>query len=165
MLNKIDKDIIELEGVIKEGLRHCSGIDADGTEHPGKDGIVGTIRRQRPFFEDVIPNFSEFYNGTINLDISPQMFEVVYHDYEVICDWRKDGIPQTFWFVNVGLRHKKALYGGLVYYPCPRQGKARKRESIFELLFPFVLDLNYEDRASILYSPIQIVIKSGGAIR
>jgi hypothetical protein len=151
---------IELDGIVMRGLRHCSGIDEDGTEYPGTDGVVGTIRKQRPYFEEAIPGFERCYNGTINLDISPHIFELINHDYEVICDWRKNGEPQTFWFTNVGLCHNSKFHEGLVYFPCPRKGKARKRESTFELLFPFISNLNYEDEATILYSPNKIVIKS-----
>ena len=148
----MDNNIMTLKGIVDKGLRHASGVDEDGTEYPGPKGIVGTIERQRPFFEEVIPDFSEIYNGTLNVNIHPKKFEIKKPDYEVICDWREDGLPQTFWFVNIELNHNENSYEGLVYHPCPRQGKARKRESTFELLFPFIQNLNYGAQVSISYS-------------
>ena len=80
------RNVTILEGIVKEGFRHASGIGKDGTEYPGAKGIVGTIRSQRLFFEEVIPNFSRFYNGTINFDISPKTFKINRPDYEITCN-------------------------------------------------------------------------------
>ena len=150
---------VELEGIVKQGLRHASGEDIDGKKYPDADGVVGTISKQKPFFKEVIPESSRFFNGTINLDITPNLFRILNPDYEVTCQWKK-GVTETFWFVDVDIKHNHSFSKGFVYYPGTSEIKRHTVNNMFELLAPKMPDVNYGDAISILYSPVKIKIYS-----
>ena len=134
---------IILSGKIKEGLRIASGVNPDKSLK-----LNNTIYLQKPFFEKAqIPNISEFYNGTINLDISPNKFKILQPDYEVTCEWI-DGVTETFWFVEVLINFKNKKYQGYIYYPCPSPVKSHKDDTI-ELLTSKIKNLKYGDRLTV----------------
>lgn len=134
---------IVITGKVKQGLRIASGSNLDPTLK-----LNNTIYLQKPFFEKAhIPNISEFYNGTINLDISPNKFKILQPDYEVTCEWI-DGVTETFWFVEVSINFKNKKYQGYIYYPCPSKVKSHNDDTI-ELLSKKIPDLHYDDLISI----------------
>lgn len=141
---------IVLKGRVVRGYGIASGLNPDPTLK-----LNNTIYLQKPFFEKArIPNISKMYNGTINLDISPQEFKIIQPDYEVTCEWIKD-VTETFWFVKTIIDFKSKKYQAYVYYPCPSEVKSHK-DNIVELLTQKMPDLNYGQLLSIQVSEEKI---------
>ncbi len=130
---------IILSGYVKEGLRIASGLNPDPSLK-----LNNTIFLQKPFFTKAgIPRIHEYYNGTINLDISPKEFKIVKPHFEVTCEWFP-GVTETFWLVDVVIEFKNSRYPAYVYYPCPSPVKSHDN-TIVELLAEKIEDLNYSD--------------------
>jgi len=142
-----------IDGVIVEGHRIASGLN----DLPSDEVVNATIRKQRPYFEKVVPGFSDIYNGSVNVDISPRTFDILKPDHEITCEWA-EGFRETFWFVSVSLVHNGTSHKGWIYYPCPGPLKKHSNNK-FEFLAPWIDDLNYGDIASILYSSEKVFIK------
>jgi len=132
------QNITEISGIVDRGLRHSSGYDENGKAFRFYGSNVGSIKSQRSFFEKIIPEFSEIYNGSINVSIHPKRFDIVEFDYEINCKWDPNRRAENFWFVNTAIIHKNNSYKGYVYYPCPSEWKKRKENnnlSCFKKIF------------------------------
>jgi hypothetical protein len=141
-----------VEGVIVEGHRIASGLNDLSPE----EVVNATIRKQRPYFERVIPGFSDIYDGSVNVDISPRTFDILKPDYEITCEWA-EGFRETFWFVGVSLAHNGRSHESWIYYPCPGPLKKHPNNK-FELLAPWIDEMSYGDGVSILYSSEKVLI-------
>ncbi len=117
------KNIAEISGVVERGLRHSSGYNEEGEAFRFYDGIIGSIRSQRPFFEEIIPNFSEIHDGSINISIRPKRFDILTFDYEITCRWDPNRPSETFRFVGVDLSHEGKLYSGMFIILAFQNGK------------------------------------------
>lgn len=159
-LNKyIMGDIIEIQGVVEEGLRHCSGYDKEGKPFRYYGKTIGSIKSQRPFFEEAIPAFSEIHNGTINVGIHPRTFEIMEPDHIMSnCKWDPGRDAENFWLVELDLVHNDKSYQGYLYYPCPSDWKKRPENNTLEILSPFIKGLNYEDSVLVRYDSDKIKI-------
>ena len=149
----------EIIGTLEQGLRHASGIDEEGKAFRFYGGVAGSIKSQRPFFEEVLPKFSEIYNGTLNIGIYPRRFDIIDFDYEITNSrWDPNRPPENFWFVNIGLNIRNLNYGGYVYYPCPSEWKKRKENHTFEILAPHIPDIEYGNRITLKFDSEKIKI-------
>ena len=71
-----------LQGHIKQGGRGASGRGSDG---------VGSIAQQTSFFDARgVPRARQWFNGTINIDLTPWKYEIVRPNYEVMAAWHPD---------------------------------------------------------------------------
>ncbi len=139
-----------LEGIVARGRRMASGLN----DLPASEIINDTIRKQKPFFERVVPRIAEAFNGTVNIDVSPTQLTIIGPDHEITCEWEKD-ITETFWLVEASLRHLGRDYQGWMYYPCP--GPLKKHNNgIIEFLAPPIGRLSYGDSVRFGYSPDKI---------
>jgi hypothetical protein len=141
-------------GRVKRGLRLASGLG----EPVRGPRLINTIEKQRCFFEEIVPGMEYFYNGTINLDISPLEFRILKQDFEIKCKW-EENIEETFWFVESKLQFKKKKYDGMIYYPCPSETKEYSKNNMFEIIAPFIEYLKYGDKLYIQYNDSKILIK------
>ena len=145
-------DFEYINGRITRGRGIASGRGFD----PNNSRITDSIRKQKPYFEGIVPEISEVFNGTINIDISPREFEILRPDYEVSCEWEKE-IYEKFWFVRTILHHDNSLHVGLLYYPCPGYLKKHKN-TIIEFLADWIVGIKIDDSVTIRYSPEQFRI-------
>ena len=135
------KDI--LKGKVAKGYQIASGSNPDKSLK-----LNNTIFLQKPFFKEAgIPDIEKYYNGTINLDISPNEFKIIKPDYEVTCNWI-DEIIETFWFVKIFINFDGKKYRGLIYYPCPSKVKSHS-DYVVELLTKKIPNLNYANLLSV----------------
>ncbi len=132
---------LQINGIIIQGLRSASGLNGHGGN--------GTIAKQKPFFELAgVKRVGSWYNGTINVDISPKEFKILKPDHIVTCEWLPN-ITETFWLVNVELKHNNKFYPSYIYYPCPSEVKAHPDTTI-EIITEHIQSLNYGDEVTII---------------
>lgn len=137
-------DYVVISGTVRQGLRIGSGL-AERPKMTPYGALNDCIRKQKPFFErSGVPNISQMYNGTINLDISPKKFQITNPDYEVKdCEWHPR-LKESFWFVAGEAIFKGQGYEGYIYYPCPSEVKSHP-DNLVEILSQKIPDLNYGD--------------------
>nr|AKQ02448.1 hypothetical protein [uncultured Parcubacteria bacterium Rifle_16ft_4_minimus_37647] len=129
-----------LGGKVKRGRMIASGL-AFAAEIP-ETKSSGTIELQKIFFAAAgVEHIYDMHSGTINLDISPNKFEILNPDYEVTCEWAR-GVEETFHFVKATIFYKDVEYDGYIYYPCPSRFKSHG-DNIVGLLTYKIPEVNY----------------------
>ena len=128
-----------VRGEIKPGHGVASGKGKD-ERYP-----EGTLKQQFKHFLERGLDLSNYFMGTINLDISPCSFEIKKPKYFFKdIDW-SDHIPlENFYFFDVSLYYKDKTYKGLVYMPDPETKEDHiQKPTVLELIFPKIEDLEY----------------------
>ena len=130
-------DTIAVKGIVIEGHRVASG--------PSKDYPYGAIEKQKPFFKAQGLDLRTFYNGTLNISISPNTFKMVNPEltFEYV-EWTDLHPPETFSFSKCVLKFKGVRHPGWVYYPHP-ETKIRhyQQPTMIEILTRFVPNIQY----------------------
>ena len=142
-----------VQGVVTQGYRVASG--------PSKDYPYGALDRQRPFFAARGLDLSEYFTGTLNIDIRPHTFELVRPEFtfrEV--EWTDLHPPEHFSFSRCKVIFDEAEYPGWVYYPHP-ETKLRhfQNPSLLEVMAYPIPNIQYGDAVSVLVNPEEIVIR------
>jgi hypothetical protein len=105
-----------------------------------------------PHFKEAgVPDIDAMYSGTINVDISPKVFEVLTPGYEVCCMWI-DGVEETFWLVALQIVFEGCSHKGYLYYPCVSEQHTR-RDTMMEILAPKIAGIAYGKQISVLVPP------------
>jgi hypothetical protein len=137
-------------GIIIEGLRIASGQNPNP---PIKLGMTlnNTIALQKPHFHKAgVPNILDMFNGTINVNIAPQQFQITQPDHEVTCTWFEN-FTETFWLVRAHIVHQDTTQRGYLYYPCPSEVKSHK-DTTMEILTGYIPRVSYGDSVKIYMS-------------
>jgi hypothetical protein len=146
---------ITIKGIVVQGHRVAS--------QPSDVYPYGTIEKQKPVFKALGLDLESFYNGTLNISISPNTFKLVKPEitFEYL-EWTDLHPPETFSFSKCTLIYKKVRYPGWVYYPHP-ETKIRHFEnpSIIEILTQHVPDIHYADHVKIELNSAEIAISTG----
>jgi hypothetical protein len=125
---------------VVQGHRVASGQNGD-PRYPG-----GTIQMQQPFFKALGLDLSQFYPGTMNVDIAPAAYRVVAprHRFRQVA-WHPTAPAEDFSFFDVELTGiGKAAVAGFIYYPHPETKPCHfQQTTVLELLLPFVPSLRY----------------------
>lgn len=132
-------DWISLSGKVARGHRVASG--------PSKDYPYGTIEKQRPIFKSLGLDLSDCFNGTLNIDIRPQKFEIVKPQYtfEQVA-WTDLHPPETFSFSRCRVVYRGQSYDGWVYYPHPETKRQHfQNESLLEVIAQRIPEIQYGD--------------------
>src|ERR1700686_5786575 len=144
---------LRLTGTIVRGIGGASG-------QAFSDG-VGSIARQTQFFERKgVPRASQWFKGTINIDLTPLEFQIIRADYEVTAAWHPEhpAFEETFWLVDVTLEFQGTRYPAYIYYPLPSAMKVHP-DSTMELLTQRIEGLRYEGQATVLIPEDSIRLK------
>ena len=66
-----------------------------------------------------VPRASQWFKGTINIDLTPLEFQIIRADYEVTAAWHPEhpAFEETFWLVDVTLEFQGTRYPAYLYYP------------------------------------------------
>ena len=143
---------IILKGIVVQGHRVAS--------QPSDVYPYGTIEKQKPFFKELGLDLDHFYNGTLNLSISPSSFEMTSPEitFEHV-EWTDLHPPETFSFSRCTLIYRGVRYAGWVYYPHP-ETKIRHFEnpSIIEILTQHIPDIHYDDEVEIELNHDEITV-------
>jgi len=138
--NKIESiEFALVRGEIKSGYGVASGKGKD-ERYP-----EGTLKQQLKHFLERGLDLSNFFMGTINLDISPFSYEIKKPKYFFKnIDWSDYISPENFYFFDAILYYKDKTYKGLVYMPDPETKENHiQKSTILELIFPKIKGLEY----------------------
>ena len=105
----------------------------------------GTLAMQIPIFEKLGLNFSDFYQGTINLDVSPSAFKL---GKPAFCftkvDWSKDIPAEDFSFFPCRLEDSNSSVTGYIYWPHPSTKPGfYQPANVLEMIAPHMLTVKY----------------------
>ncbi|WKZ47214.1 MAG: hypothetical protein QY306_15485 [Anaerolineales bacterium] len=145
---------IRVHGKLVEGYRVASG--------PSADYPFGALDRQRPFFASRGLDLDGYFNGTLNIDISPLAFKLVrpeftFHNVE----WTDLHPPEHFSFSRCKVVFKGVEYDGWVYYPHP-ETKLRhfQNPSLLEVIAYEIKGIRYGDEVDALVNADEISIET-----
>ncbi len=132
-------DYTKVRGEIKSGHGVASGIGRD------KRYPEGTLKQQSKHFLEQGLDLSTYFMGTINLDISPNTYEIKNPKYFFKnIDWSDYIPPENFYFFDVSLHYKDKTYEGLIYMPDPETKEDHVQiPNMLELILPKVKGLEY----------------------
>jgi hypothetical protein len=105
----------------------------------------GTLKQQFKHFLERGLDLSNYYMGTINLDISPFSYQIKKpkHFFKDIA-WSDFITPENFYFFDASIHYKGQTYKGLVYMPDPETKEDHiQKPTILELIFPKIEGLEY----------------------
>ena len=149
--------MLKVKGKIKEGYGVASG-KSQNNPYP-----EGTIKMQLSYFKKLGLDLSNYFFGTLNVNIKPLNFKLIKADYYFPqVNWYKD-LKEDFSFVEIELVYQNKNYQGFLYYPHPETKPAHFQDaSIMELIFPKIKDINYGDEVIVLINKDKILIQSKG---
>lgn len=142
-----------VHGVIVQGYRVASG--------PSKDYPYGALDRQRPFFKAGGLDLSEYFNGSLNVDISPFEFSMERPEFTFRhVQWTDLHPPEHFSFSRCKVIFKHLTYDGWVYYPHP-ETKLRhfQNPSLLEVIAMPIREIQYGDEVDVIVNEEEITIK------
>jgi hypothetical protein len=141
-----------LTGIVVQGYRVASG--------PSKDYPYGALERQRPIFKTRGLDLDGFFNGTLNVDIRPRVFEMkkpefTFHHVE----WTDLHPPEHFSFSGCTVIYNDIEHAGWVYYPHP-ETKLRhfQNPSLLEVIAMPIADIRYGDEVQVMINTEEIAV-------
>lgn len=132
-------------GTVVRGHRVASGTGED-RRYPS-----GTIRMQKPFFRALGLDLGPYYEGTLNVSISPRAFALrrPQHTYRQVA-WTALHPPEDFSFSRCRLTFRATIYNGWVYYPHPETKRAHfQPPSTIEIIAPPIPAIGYGDQVEV----------------
>jgi len=146
---------IRVKGIVVQGHRVAS--------QPSDVYPYGTLEKQKPYFKALGLDLEAYYNGTLNISISPNSFKMVKPEitFEHV-EWTNLHPPETFSFSRCTLIYKGIRYAGWVYYPHP-ETKIRHFENpfIIETLTTYIPGVRYGDEVEIELNRDEITVIAG----
>jgi hypothetical protein len=139
-----------LHGKVVKGYRVASG--------PSADYPFGALDRQRPIFKLHGLDLSDYFNGTLNIDISPRAFKLIKPQFTIHnVEWTDLHPPEHFSFSRCKVIFKEMEYDGWVYYPHP-ETKLRhfQNPSLLEVIGMEIKDIHYGDEVDVLLNAEEI---------
>lgn len=132
---------ISLTGKLVQGHQVASGKAAE-SPYP-----AGTIEMQKPFFKKLGLDLTEYFNGTLNVKLQIQSFQIMQPDFQFEnLVWAPGFNQETFSFLKCKLLHKSEQYIGWVYYPHPETKTQHfQQKDLIEILAPTIRDIVYGD--------------------
>ena len=111
----------------------------------------GTISMQVPFFRQRGLDLSNFYLGSLNLDISPYSFVLQRPDFSFSqVKWSPDLQAENFSFyqclLDVMNSNHITPYEGFIYWPHPStKPEFHKNPNVLEVIAPWIPNISYGD--------------------
>ena len=146
--------LIPLPCTLVQGHQIASGTNPE-SPYP-----EGSVVMQFPLFEKLGLPLTGFHPATLNLSIAPACFKLVNADFRFDhLTWAEGFHPETFSLVNCKLGYNHKQYPAYVYYPHP-ETKTRDFHSmsLIEVIAPLIEDIQYGDRVTLHYDPVNIQI-------
>ena len=145
-------DTITVKGTIVEGHRVAS--------RPSRDYPYGTIEKQKPYFKALGLDLENVYNGTLNISIHPNTFEMKNPEFTFErVEWTDLHPPETFSFSRCVVTFKGVRYAGWVYYPNPGTKKRHfQQPSMIEILAEYIPGIQYRDEIEIELNRDEVAI-------
>jgi hypothetical protein len=143
---------LPLHGIVVQGYRVASG--------PSKDYPYGALDRQRLIFKSRGLDLNNYFNGTLNIDISPCTFKLIKPEFTFqYVEWTDLHPPEHFSFSRCKIIYENIEYEGWVYYPHP-ETKLRhfQNPSLLEVIAYPIPDIKYGDEVGVLLNPEEIMV-------
>jgi hypothetical protein len=143
-----------IHGIILQGYRVASG--------PSADYPYGALDRQRPIFASRGLDLSNYFNGTLNIDIRPHTFKMVEPEFTFLnVEWTDMHPPEHFSFSRCRVLFGDVEYDGWVYYPHP-ETKIRnfQNPSLLEVIAMPIPGLQYGDEVDVFVNSTEISIEN-----
>lgn len=118
---------------------------------PSSDYPYGALDRQRPYFKSGGLDLSGFFNGTLNINISPLQFKVYNPEFTFHhIEWTDLHPPEDFSFSHCRVIFADKKYNGWVYYPHP-ETKLRnfQNPSLLEVIAEPIPTIQYGDHVRV----------------
>jgi hypothetical protein len=144
---------ITVHGVLVQGYRVASG--------PSADYPYGALDRQRPIFKTRGLDLAAYFNGTLNVDIRPRVFEMVKPEFTFqYVEWTDLHPPEHFSFSRCVVLYANGEYDGFVYYPHP-ETKLRnfQNPSLLEVIAMPIPDIHYGAELDVRINAAEISIR------
>ena len=135
---------ISIPGVVVQGYRVASG--------PSNDYPYGALDRQRPIFAARGLDLSNYFNGTLNIDIRPHTFKLIKSEFAFLnVEWTDLHPPEHFSFSRCKVIFKNIEYDGWVYYPHP-ETKLRNFQNplLLEVIAMPISEIKYGDEVEVM---------------
>ena len=145
---------MRIDAKVIEGYGVASGKSGD-SRYP-----KGTIKAQLSYFQKHGLDLSDYYMGTLNVDISPFSFKIKTpkHSFYQI-NWSPHIPPENFFFFDVSMTYDGNTYDGLIYMPDPSTKPEHvQKPNTLELILPKIPDIGYGCKVSLLISDSQLEI-------
>jgi len=144
---------VSVHGVLVEGYRVASG--------PSKAYPYGSLERQRPIFKERGLDLDNFFNGTLNIDISPHTFKIVKPEFTFRhVKWTYLVPAEHFSFSRCRVIFKGVEYDGWTYYPHPETKLQHfHKPSLIEVIAMEISGIKYGDALDVLVNEDEIQIK------
>lgn len=141
-----------VHGVLAEGYRVASG--------PSSYYPYGALERQKPIFKERGLDLSEYFNGTLNVDIRPYEFKLIKPEFTFRnVEWTDLHPPEHFSFSQCRVLFGGAVYEGWVYYPHPETKKRNfQNPSLLEVITRQIPEIRYDDRLEVQVHPGRIEV-------
>ncbi len=143
-----------IHGILLQGYRVASG--------PSKDYPYGALDRQRPIFKSRGLDLSDYFNGTLNIDIRPHTFKLIKPEFTFHhVEWTDLHPPEHFSFSRCKVVYKHIEYEGWVYYPHP-ETKLRhfQNPSLLEVIATPIPGIKYGDEVQVRVNPDEIEVNN-----
>lgn len=143
-----------VHGIVVEGYRVASG--------PSKDYPYGALDRQRPLFKARGLDLGGYFNGTLNIDISPHTFELIKPEFTFHhVEWTDLHPPEHFSFSRCKVMYKEIEFKGWVYFPHPETKLRHFQDpSLLEVIAYIIPKIKYGDNLTVLVNPNEIALNS-----
>lgn len=143
-----------VHGILVKGYGVASG--------PSADYPYGALERQIPIFKARGLDLSQYFRGTLNIDISPLVFELLIPEFtfqDVF--WTDLHPPETFSFLQCSVIRGNTEYDGWIYYPHP-ETKLRnfQNPSLLEVISHQMAGMRYGDSLEVRANPARIEISA-----
>ncbi|MFT3891286.1 MAG: hypothetical protein QM730_06600 [Anaerolineales bacterium] len=141
-----------VHGKLAQGYRVASG--------PSADYPYGALDKQRPLFARRGFDLSGYFNGSLNVDISPRTFKMVKPQYTFpLVEWTDLHPPETFSFSRCRVIYQGMEYDGWVYYPHPETKKRNfQNPSLIEVIAMEIPGIRYGDELDLMLNPDEIEV-------
>jgi hypothetical protein len=146
--------MIQIEGKLIQGHQVASG------KSPNSPYKEGTIATQTPFFQKLGVDFSPYFQGTLNIDISPYIYVMKKPQFSFQqVNWTTAHPPEDFSFSRCHIIYNNESYDGWVYYPHPETKIQHfQNSSVIELIAMPIPNIKYGDRLKISINNLEIDI-------
>jgi hypothetical protein len=143
-----------IDGIVERGHQVASGTAAD-SPYPG-----GTIAMQIPFFKGLGLDLSPYGQGTLNISIRPNTFQINHPEFTFRqVEWTDRHPPEDFSFSRCRILFQGNPYPGWIYYPHPetKQRNFQNPTTIEVIALP-IAGIRYGDSVKLEYNSLEITV-------
>lgn len=143
-----------ISGIIKPGHQVASGLAEDSPY------AEGTIAMQLPHFQQQGLDLSDYFLGTLNIDVAPHKFKILKPQYTFpLVKWHPDYPAETFSFSPCQIIFRAVEYQSLIYYPHPETKLGHfQADTIIEAIAPPIAEIKYGDKVELRVNGLEIMV-------